>query len=365
MTPPRPRWLPAAALVACVVVAAACDEGNAVRPVPTQSGTPRTFAMGVSSLPTELTEESYADAFDLAGRAGEVVLIQRTPPWQELLSGSVSQETASTTRREVELADEHDLDLFLAIDPTDAATGREELAGLPADLRGAGFADGRVREAFLAYARYVAENYRPAYLALGVEVNTYARVQPEDFASFVSLYKEAYAAAKQLSPGTLVFPIFQFEELQGLLPLDETAEPQWDLIDRFEPEMDILAVSSYPSAAFATAEEIPLTYYSQLALFTTRPVAIAQMGFAPATDDIEVAEAEQGEFLTRALDGAQRLSMPLVVWFVGQDLTYTGQPPLDQVARLGLKRVDGSPKTAWLIWEAAVARPLAAPPASR
>jgi len=359
------RWLPAAALVACFALIAACDEGAAVRPAPTQSGPPRTFAMGISSLPTELTEESYADAFALAASAGEVILIQRTPPWQEMLSGSISQETAGATRREIELAEEHGLDLFIAIDPTDAATGRAGLADLPAELRGAGFADRRVREAFLAYAQYVAENYRPQYLALGVEVNTYERQQPEDFPSFVSLYKDAYAAVKQLSPSTLVFPIFQFEELQGLLPPDATADPQWDLIDRFEPESDLLAVSSYPSAVFATADELPISYYSQLALFTTRPVAIAQMGFAPATGDAEEAEAQQGAFLTRALGGAQRLSMPLVVWFVGQDLTYTGQPPLDRLGHLGLKRIDGTPKVAWLIWEAAAARPLAGPPASR
>jgi len=365
MTRPRLRWFPAAALVACCVLIAACDEGADVRPAPTPSGPPRTFAMGLSSLPVELTEESYAGAFELAASAGEVILIQRTPPWQEMLSGSISQETANATRREIELAEEHGLELFIAIDPTDAATGRSELADLPAELRGAGFADGRVREAFLAYAQYVAENYRPAYLALGVEVNTYARERPEDFPSFVSLYKDAYSAVKQLSPSTLVFPVFQFEELQGLLPLDATAQSQWGLIDRFEPEMDLLAVSSYPSAVFATAAEISLTYYSQLALFTTLPVAIAQMGFAPATDDIEEAEAEQGEFLTRALDGAQRLSMPLVVWFVGQDLSYTGAPPLDLLARIGLKRVDGSPKTAWLVWQAAAARPLAGPPGSR
>lgn len=364
MTRPRPRWFLAAALAACLTLAA-CDDQHTVRPTPTQSGTPRTFAMGVSSLPTELNQDSYADAFDLAAQAGEVILIQRTPPWQEMLSGTVSQDTANATQREIDLARKHDLDLFVAIDPTDAATGRSSLAGLPAELRGAGFADDRVREAFLAYARYVAENYRPAYLALGVDVNTYARQQPDDFPAFVSLYKEAYAAVKQLAPSTQVFPIFQFEELQGLLPRDANAAPQWDLIDRFEPELDLLAVSSYPSAAFATAEEIPITYYAQLALHTRKPVAIAQMGFAPATDDVTKAESEQGDFLTRALDSAQRLSMPLVVWFVGQDLTYTAQPPLDQLTHLGLKRIDGSPKATWLIWQAAVARPLAGPPASR
>lgn len=343
---------------------AACggDTEHALPPTPTGAGVPRTFAMGLSSLPPELTEESYARTFELAASAGEVILIQRTPPWQEMLTGKLSEDTVQATQRETELAKEHDLDLFVAIDPTDPSQGRGQLADLPPELHGAGFADERVRRAFIAYAQYVAENYQPKYLALGVEINSYQQQCPEDFERFVIVYHEAYQAVKQLSPETLVFPIFQLEQLHGLLPADEPYLPQWRLISRFEPRLDLLAVSSYPSLVFAKPEQIPASYYAELAAYTDRPIAIAGMGYSsgPGANGVnEGTEEQQAAFLRRALDDAQRLAMPLVVWFASQDPTFTGEPPFDLLQHIGLKRQDGTTKPAWLVWEAAARRPLA------
>ncbi len=362
----RSLWLCLALLVVGLVLAA-CGEStlDSPSPTPTGAGLPRTFAMGLSSLPSELTEESYAHTFELAASSGEVILIQRTPPWEEMLTGNLSDETVRATQRETELAEEHGLDLFVAIDPTDVAERRSQLADLPDDLRGAGFADEQVRRAFIAYAQYVAENYRPKYLALGVEINSYQQQQPEDFEHFVTVYHEAYEAVKDLSPETLVFPIFQLETLQAILPADEPYLPQWDLIGRFEPRMDLLAVSSYPSLVFSDPEQIPASYYVQLAAYTDRPIAITGMGYASGPEPNGAdsgSEEQQAAFLRRALDSAQRLAMPLVVWFVGQDTTFTGAPPFDLLQHIGLLRQDGTRKAAWLEWETAARRPLAEPP---
>ena len=355
------RWLSLALLA--VALAAGCRAaGQRVAPTPTGSGQPRTFAMGISSLPPELTEDSYAATFALAGSAGDVILIQRTPPWDELLAGGISPQTAQTTTRETQLAKDNGLSLFVAIDPTDPALGRSALANLPPALRGAGFADRRIHDAFVSYAGYVAENYRPKYLALGVDVNSYQSQHPEDFSSFVATYKDAYASVKQLSPGTLVFPVFQYEELQGLVPVDNPRLPQWNLITLFEPQLDLLAVSSFPNTVFSSADQLPFAYYSQLAAYTSHPVAIAELGYPSGSGDAgntPQGEQDQAAFLSQALDGAQRLAMPLVVWFAGQDLTYTGQPPFDRLQHLGLKRQDGSPKPSWAIWQVAARRPLA------
>ncbi|MEE8386041.1 MAG: hypothetical protein V3S01_08995, partial [Dehalococcoidia bacterium] len=179
-------------------------------------------------MPAEQTSESYASAFELAASAGEVILIQRVPPWHEMLAGEPSDSTVAATHRETELAEQFGLDLFVAIDPMDVAEGRSQLADLPEDLHGAGFAHEEVRRAFIAYAQYVAANYQPKYLALGVEVNSYQQGHPEDFEEFIVVYHEAYEAVKELSPDTLVFPTFQFEEMLGLLPIDNPFPPRCD-----------------------------------------------------------------------------------------------------------------------------------------
>jgi hypothetical protein len=361
--------LAAALLVILASVAlAACDirndGGSGVKPAPTlrPQGAPRTFAMGISSVPPELTTASYEETFALAGQMGDVVLIQRTPPWEELISGQISEDTARATQREKELAQEHGLDIFVAIDPTDPVTGRDQLLGLPPELASAGFGDETVRNAFIAYAQYVAENYRPRYLALGVEINGYQHEHPEDFERFVTLYHEAYRAVKELSPESLVFPTFQFEELQGLLPLDNPFPPQWFLINRFEPQLDLLAVSSFPSLVFASPDDIPADYYGRIQTFTEQPIAISGVGYSSGTERAaseRSAEEDQETFLQRTLDSAQQLRVPLLIWFIGQDPAFTSEAPYDKLAHVGLRRQDGSPKAAWDVWLDAARRPLA------
>jgi hypothetical protein len=337
----------------------ACGDNGGGRPGRTPTGAPRSFAMGLSSLPADLTEDGYRRAFELAASAGEVILIQRTPPWAELIAGDVSQETAGTTQREVELAKQYDLDLFVAIDPTHVVGDTSELAALPPELSGAGFGDPQVRRAFIEYAQYVAKNYHPKYIALGVAVNSYQHQHPEDFEQFVSLYHEAYQAVKQLEPDTIVFTIFQLEELQGLLPLDHPYLPQWNLIRHFGSELDLLALSSYPQLVFNSADSLPENYFSQVQGFSDLPIAIAGTGYSSETGGAAGAtEEQQDAYLARAADAAGQLSMPLLVWLVGQDPTFTGDKPLDLAEHMGLLRQDGSEKTAWSAWEQLSRRPL-------
>lgn len=340
---------------------AACGGGSNDPPLPTPTAIDltRSFAMGISSLPPELTEESYVDTFELAASAGEVILIQRTPPWAELLAGSISDATVRATEREVALAEENGLGIFVAIDPTDGTQRRSRLAGLPDELAGAGFANEDVRQAFITYAEYVAESYRPQYLALGVEINSYQQHQPEDFERFVILYHEAYEAVKAISPDTLVFPTFQMEELQGLLPVAEPLPSQWYLLGRFEPQLDVLAVSSFPGLVFPTAGEVPDSYYAQLSLYSERRVVISGMGYPSAPDEENSradAEAAQAAFVSRTLVNAEQLSMQLVIWFAGQDPTFTGASPVDLLQDSGLTRQDGTAKLAWTIWSEAARR---------
>jgi hypothetical protein len=56
-----------AAYMIGALVLSACGSDGSIRdatvPAPTSDGNPRTFEMGLSSLPSQLTEESHEDAF--------------------------------------------------------------------------------------------------------------------------------------------------------------------------------------------------------------------------------------------------------------------------------------------------------------
>ncbi len=122
----------------------------------------------------------------------------------------------------------------------------------------------------------------------------------------------------------------------------------------------MFAISSYPDVLFPQADAIPDSYYQQLSLYTNRPVAIAGMGYSSrVTGDLSATQAEQAQaaFLRRTLDNAQQLGMPFVVWFVGQDPSFTGESALD-LSNSGLRRQDGSVKLGWSVWEQTAQRPL-------
>ena len=358
------RWLyGACALVIALAIAAsaaACG-GDGSDPSEAESGPPRSFMMGFSSLPRELNADAYADAIEFAADHGDLVLIQRTVPWSDFLPrAQISDDTASNTASEREAIDKHDLALFFAIDPTDGATGRDRLAGLPVALEGRRFDDPDIRAAFLSYAEYVALNYKPDYLALGVEMNLYYQKSKDDFENFKTLYAEAYDVVKSASPGTQVTVTLQYEDLQGILPREDRHFADWQLLGAFEPKLDVAAISTYPSFAFANVQTMPENYYSQLRAFTDRPIVIAEMGYASRPGDLGVnngTEAEQSAFVQRILDEAESLDMPFVVWFAIWDPAYARDTEYGAFESIGLLRADDTEKPAWQHWAEAARRP--------
>lgn len=352
----RPAYVPFLAPLALALLLLACggdDDAGAGPDEGAAQGT-RPFLMGVSSLPADPSEQAYRHAFRLAGEAGEVVLIQRPPPWADFVPGAtISERTENLTRLERDLARDNHLKLFLAIDPTEP-TDRGRLAALPDELRGRDFSDDRVRAAFVAYAKYLALNYKPAYLALGVEVDMYfARRGDAAFRNFTSLYFEAYDAVKDVSSNTLVFPTFQYENMLGILDSRQAALPAWSLVNRFQPKIDMLAVSSFPGLVFKGVSTLPSDYYQPLTGRSEKPVAFVSVGWSSAalpSDSGREGEGEQLVYLSTALAAAEKLGARLFIWYLGRDPVVSPATAFSPLAATGLFRPDGQPKGAWSIW---------------
>ncbi len=330
---------------------------------PSPAGEFRSVRLGFSSLAPDSSGESYLRAFAIAAQYGDIILIQRTPPWEEFLTGGkISKQTAQTTRLEVSLLDQYShLQRFYAIDPTDGAVQRNRIANLPDAVNPTlGFADPAIRRAFLNYTSYVVSNYHPDYLALGVEINMFADRTQGQFESFISLYKEAYTLAKGLRPGMKVFPTFQLEDLEG--NLGAIHPPHWELLDQFRGYMDVLAISSYPYLAdLGSAGELRADYFSQLKTRFPGDIMIAETAYpsAPAEGARTLGtEEDQAIYLIRLLDDANKNGFLAVVWLAALNPAAAGGS--GSVLRdTGLRNADGANKIAWGYWEDWIRRPLA------
>ncbi len=360
-----------AALAILALLLAACgNDGDDTAPGPTvvrppSAGEPRSLQLGLSATPPERTGQAYVNAFATAAQYADVLLIQRPPPWGDFMpGGTVSKETAENTRLENTLLDQYsNLGLFFAIDPTDGVVQRSRIANLPAGVDPAvGFLDRDLRNAFIAYTAYVVKNYRPEYLALGVEINMlYERSRPQ-FEAFVSLYAEAYAVAKAANPSTKVFPTFQLEDLEGRSGLAHP--PHWEVLDYFRGRMDALAISTYPFLGdLRSAAEVPPDYYTQLRARWPAPgeILISEAGYSsmPVEGAVNIGtEEDQAAYLLRLLREAEQQDFSLVTWAAALDPAFAREGAASVLRDIGLRRADGSNKLAWGTWEEWARRPL-------
>lgn len=347
----------------------ACSNDNEVAPPgptvvrPDREGAPRSFAMGFSTMPAEETIPSYINAFATAARYGELVMINRAPPWEEFFPNhQPSEETNSTARLEADLLDQYEgLSLVFAIDPTDPVVQRERVANLPASVTPAeGFGNIDLRNAFVAYAGYVVRNYEPEYLALGVEINMLRSRNPEQYRQFLSLYEEAYDSVKATHPETKVFPTFQLEDLEGLL--GDVHASEWEVLDDFQGRMDVLAVSSYPYLAeeFRSAGDIREQYYLQLGEHFAGEILLVDTAYASAPiagERVAGTEADQDAFLQRLLQDVEAAGYSGVIWRAAFDPQYAGTGALAVFRSIGLRLGDGTNKQAWNTWETWSLRP--------
>ena len=368
----RPVRIPALLIVAAVVWlgVAGCrgDDKGQPPPGPTivraePSGEPRSVAVGFSSLPPEETTESYIQAFATAAQYGDIILIQRAPPWQEFFPNrQPSSATLETTQLETSLLHEYDhLKLIYAIDPTDPSVQRSRLVDLPPGVsQDEGFLNENIRVAFVAYVRYVVKNYHPDYLVLGVEVNMLRQRSAKQYAAFLSLYEEAYANAKDAEPDIKVFPSFQLEDLEG--NLGDVHPPDWGALDDFAGRMDALGISTYPYLGdIRSTQDLRADYFSQLRTRYGGEILIAESGYASAPvegEQLVGTEADQQAFLQRLLGDAEANGFSAVIWRAALDPTFAGQGAAAAFKDIGLRRGDGGNKVGWTTWEEWSRRPL-------
>jgi hypothetical protein len=324
---------------------------------------------GFFPSPPEASVESVLNHYKEIGQHADFVLFQHNIPWEDFVD-SEDCETRKCTdiRNQMTLARQNGLDAIYVVDPLNGLN-RREFMGLPAGWE-ASFANPDVRVAFTNYTLWLVREFRPRYLGLASEINTYLDAYPDDAQNYISLYHSVYALVKDEAPEIQVFVTFQWEDLNNLWePAAEgraAYDTNWDQMEIFEPNLDVWVISSYPFAAFSSGADIPSDYYTPLLSRTSKPLAVAEGGFTsranpPFPGDV----GSQVDYLNAIHNqiGGDRL----VFWVYlllndfnmesyakavrEQGLSEKNVSTLGMFASVGLREFNGTPKPAMEVWD--------------
>lgn len=306
----------------------------------------------ITPTPKSWDAEGIREAFSIAAQAGACICLpDPTDWWHAQRKAYAASKQHQVAQWQQFLLRQHSLDVFIQIDPF--RPHRWSRNATPALLRGASFGKPAIREAFIADALERVTLYKPKYVCLGMEINTYYEEHPDDFDNFVSLFKETRRKIKKIHPDVVVFVSFQYEQLQGLhlgKSVVASREPRWELIERFEPDQDAVGISSYPLASWSPPRygppgELPKDYYTRLRKYTSKPIIFAELGW-PSDPAFGGTPEAQAEFLTRFPSLIQGLDVRLVNWNFLFDVK--GYGPVFE--SMGLFDSAGKPKPAWASW---------------
>lgn len=323
-------------------------------------------AYGFFPSSPEITAESLMTTIEAIGQHGDIILNMPQVPWADFIDNPEAESQAiEDMRGSIELARQYGLEIIFVVDPLQAFD-RRVIATMPDELAGGDFSTPGVRSAFMNYAIRLVREFHPRYLGLASEINTYADAQPEDFANYVTLYHETYAAIKAEAPDTSIFVTIQWEDLNsvGLFSDDSPGEIKWEIVDLFEPNLDVYAISTYPYFAFEGATQIPDDYYSPLLSRTSKPLAIAEGGFLSQDVSAFHGSPQDQMVYLQTIDGQLGERLAFWVYLIIDDvntrayadfLTEHGSPAEEETlglfGYLGLRTKDGEPKPALGVWD--------------
>lgn len=344
----------------------ACGQSAPVTPFPTDDASASSGTIyGFFPSPPKVSILSVINHFKDLGQYGDFVLFQHNIPWEDFVD-NIEGESRSRTdiANQESLARQNGLDSVYVVDALNGLN-RREFSGLPESWE-ASFANPDVRAAFSDYTLWVVRTFHPRYLGLASEINTYLDAYPDDAANFVSLYHEVYALVKAEAPETQIFVTFQWDDLNNMWPQPEEGNrtrlsPNWEQVEAFEPNLDLWVISSYPYFIFPSGADIPADYYSRLLDKTSKPVAIAEGGWATrSVGEVHATPEDQVAYLNAIHD---QLGPRMAFWVYlllndidmnsygrASGISNTDITTLSLFASLGLREMDGTPKPALEVW---------------
>jgi hypothetical protein len=307
------------------------------------------FITGIGPISAEYpgTQETWLDMFEKFSEIADIVIAQGG--WRESMdkSGEIPELMQLLQMQKETYGFTPQFGLGFFDNPT-----QEAILDLPHNPTN-DWTNEESKEMFKSVALEICEDYQPKYLALGIEVNTYYRINQDDFSNYVEAYKEMYDELKPLCPDTNIFVTFQLEELKGVGGdiWGEDIDPHWELFTMFEDKLDLIAFTTYPEIEFVSPNDIPRDYYEEIRQYSDKTIAFTEIGWSSAHGFTgekggRYSEQNQVDFISKFVELTNDLDVELANWAFMHDL-----PDPGPLTKIGLRNSDSSTKPAWDKWK--------------
>ena len=331
--------LPSAVLAGfiCLAALSACSAAEKGRIAsPPQDSSART---GIALTPKNFPNHDGADVeemFELGSEVGDyaVFIYQWSQP-----------DFLDVAEQMMKRSEKAGLTPVLAISQLSLSGARSEYdvpEGVRRDAKGKlTFENDKVHLPFIQAALELAK-LKPPYLCLATEINFLAFKDIKEYLVFAHVYKKIYPEIKKISPDTKVFVSFQWDFFH-IMARDEPdrIREHSKLIEVFRPELDVVALTSYPSDHFPSVEAIPDDYYANVFNHVTKSEEIMFMEIGWPTTG-EGSDDSQVAFINRMPELMSTVEPRLLAWSLLHDVRMSGLS--DGLASTGLISPGGEKK---------------------
>ena len=331
----------------------------------------RSFRMGFTPLPYDLTPEAFQETYIRIAEHGDIVshLFDEGVPWTAAANGTTFHPNVEADIAQRRAGTRRDSAVLLSVTPL--AQDRVSLAGewaetggmpLPERLEGLSFDDPDVVSAFVGYALRMIDRFDPDYFAYALEISDLAG-DPEAGDAFVTFASEVHRAVKRVHPDLPVFPTWSLGNRTAF------TDDLRAFMEAMEPYSDVLAVSTYPyvwDGVGGEVDRLPADWFAKFAdAMPGKPFAVAQTGFLSGTYRnlpnlvwVSAGPEDQAGYVGALLEEAERLGAEFVIWYVPVDydalwarLETMGMSQwFAQWMRTGLWSADFQPRPALEVW---------------
>ena len=319
--------------------------------------------MGFSANPPKATNESALETVTAWSKHADAAIMHISVPYKSLLGGVTATTYVNTV--DLPLANLYRGKGFPLVITLDVTNGLNRAVEAP-DLAqlGRSIVEPAVQNVYRQYALAIASIIRPDYLGLAAETNLIRQqALPNVYAAMVTMTNAAATDIRGIGGKVPVL----YSSVQGDLAWGPppAAFRGIDTDFRDFPFNQVIAISSYPYFIFADPDQIPLDYYSRLAVGRTMPVMVVEGGWtSAAVGSTQSSPAMQAKYVRRherLLDSAKAIAVFQLNYSDIDIASYPPQPPgssLILFTSIGFVDASLKAKPALATYDSIFARPL-------